>query len=123
VIEMDESASLYDLHEAIQTAVDFDRDHLYSFYTANTDSPYAHKTQLSEEERWEDMEDDFMAITVGSLYPLGRKRLYYLFDFGENWLFEIRKQRGLKKPEDGIAYPRVVESIGPNPEQYEPFED
>jgi len=52
------------------------------------------------------------------IYPLGRKKLYYLFYFGDSWPFEIRKARGVKKPESDVKYPRVVEAIGPAPEQY-----
>ncbi len=31
---------------------------------------------------------------------------------------EIRKARGAKKPEADVKYPRVVEAVGPAPEQY-----
>ncbi len=31
---------------------------------------------------------------------------------------EIRKARGTKKPEADVKYPRVVEAVGPAPEQY-----
>jgi len=53
---------------------------------------------------------------------LGRKRLYYLFDFGDNWKFEIRRHRKTKEAEAGVEYPRVVMTSGPNPEQYPSYE-
>ena len=118
VIEIDERASLFDLHEAIQDAVNFDRDHLLHFYVANSASPCAHKRWLSEAEAYEDRHDEFRSIPLGSIWPLGRKKLYYLFDFGDKWTFEIRKLRGTKEPLEGVKYPRVVKAIGPNPEQY-----
>ena len=46
-------------------------------------------------------------------------KFYYHFDFGDDWLFEIRKNR--RKPTEaksGVKYPRVLESAGPNPPQY-----
>jgi hypothetical protein len=46
-----------------------------------------------------------------------------LFDFGDNWTFEIRRQRKVKEPEAGVKYPRVVKTIGPNPEQCPNYED
>jgi len=55
--------------------------------------------------------------------PWAGKKLYYLFDFGDHWTFEIRKARGAKKPEVDVEYPRVVEAIGPDPEQYPTWED
>lgn len=122
VIEIAENASLYDLHEAIQEAVGFGRDHPFEFYTANSASPGAHRRWLTEKEEWQEKEDDFLTIRLNSIYPLGRKKLYYLFDFGDRWTFEIRKGRGAKKPKSGVTYPRVVQTIGPNPKQYPRFE-
>jgi hypothetical protein len=123
VIEIDEQACLHDLHSAIQDAVDFGRDHPYEFFLANSSSPYAAKQWLTEKEEWEDKEDDFFRIRLADIWPTGRKKLYYLFDFGDKWTFEIRKKRGTKEPESGLTYPRLIETIGPNPEQYPGFEE
>ena len=123
VIEFDENTDLYDLHEAIQDVINFGRDHPFSFYLANSSSPLAKKHWVSENEEWRDMESDFARIRLKDVYPLVRKKLYYLFDFGDKWTFEIRKARGAKKPEAGVKYPRVVEAVGPAPEQYPRWED
>jgi len=120
VIEIDENMDLLHLHEVIQGAVNFDRDHPFEFYLANSPSPFAQKHRLTEDDDWK--ESSFAKIKIKDLYPLGRKKLYYLFDFGDKWTFEIRKARGAKNPEAGVKYPRVVESIGPNPEQYPAWE-
>jgi hypothetical protein len=85
VIEMDEKACLYDLHDAIQDAVDFGRDHPFEFFLANSSSPYAVKKWLTEKEEWEDKEDDFFRIRLTDIWPTGRRKLYYLFDFGDKW--------------------------------------
>jgi hypothetical protein len=77
-IEIDEEARLYDLHDAIQDAVQFGRDHPFQFFLANSASPSARKQWLAEKEEWEDKEDDFRRIILKDIYPLGRKRLYYL---------------------------------------------
>jgi hypothetical protein len=118
VIEIDENACLYELHKAIQDAVQFGEDHLFDFFIANSDSPWAHRQWLTEKEEPEESEEVYRQITLRSIYPLGRKKLYYIFDFGDQWTFEIRKSRGAKKPETGVTYPRVVKAIGPNPKQY-----
>ena len=58
-------------------------------------------------------------VTIGSLIFT-----YYLFDIGDDWRFEIRKSR--RKPrqaENGVKYPRVIHSIGPNPLQYPVYEE
>jgi len=123
VIEIDEKACLYDLHNVIQDTVKFGRDHPFEFFLANSSSPYAVKKWLTEKEEWEDKEDDFCRIRLTDIWPTGRKKLYYLFDFGDKWTFEIRKGRGGKEPEQGVKYPRLLKAIGPNPEQYPRYEE
>jgi len=122
-IEIDEKASLYDLHDAIQNAVEFGRDHPFEFFLANSSSPWTKKQWLTEKDEWEDKEDDFCRIRLIDIWPTGRKKLYYLFDFGDKWTFEIRRKRGSKEPEHGVKYPRLIKAIGPNPEQYPRFEE
>lgn len=120
VIEIAEDDSLFSLHEAIQDAVDFDRDHLFDFYAGrnmrNT------KIIYSDWEHRDTMIGDYDSIKLNQVYPLKNLKLYYLFDFGDSWYFEIRKMRGKKEPIPGVKYPRLIESIGPNPLQYPPFE-
>ena len=94
IIEFEENTSLYDLHDAIQDAVSFGRDHPFTFYIAN--SWRGQRQWLTEEEKWQDKEHDFSTIKLKDIYPLGRKKLYYLFDFGDQWTFEVRKARGSK---------------------------
>lgn len=118
VIKIDEKASLYELHDAIQDALDFGRDHPFEFFPANSSSPYAFRKRLTEKEEWKGRENDFFRICLKDIWPTGRKKLYYLFDFGDKWIFEIRKRRGSNEPEPGVKYPRVIQAIGPNPEQY-----
>lgn len=91
VIEIDEKDSLYDLHDAIQDAFCFGRDHLFDFFLANTSSPYAVKKSLTEKEEWEDRERDFFEMRLKKLWPTSRKQLYYLFDYGDKWTFGIHK--------------------------------
>ena len=118
VIEIDDEASLYDLHDAIQDAVHFDRDHLFNFFLANSESPLARRQWLSDADEYEDQHDELQRIPLASIWPLGRKKLYYLFDFGDDWTSEVRKRRGTKMPEPDVSYPRVIERIGPDPKQY-----
>ena len=117
VIAMDDGASLLDLHEAIQSAVSFGRDHPFEFYTANNALLGAERHWIAPAGDWEEKEAVFHAIRLRDIWPLGRKKLYYWFDLGDRWIFEIRKMRS-GRADESISCPRVLERIGPDPEQY-----
>lgn len=116
VLEIDESATLEDLHLAIQKAVSFDNDHLYEFYAGRH---YRNRQiRYVDAEEWEERESVFGRLELSAVYPLKGVKLYYWFDFGDDWIFEIRKARKVTSAESGVSYPRVIGSRGPNPIQY-----
>ena len=52
------------------------------------------------------------------------KKVFYMFDYGDSWLFQLTKSR--KKPhaaEAGITYPRVVSEEGTKPDQYPDWDE
>jgi len=108
-IEVSEDFSLQKLHKFIQKIVNFDDDHLYEFYIGKNPRNRAHtvskKTMLNE------------------IYPMTGYKLYYLFDFGDSWLFQIKKSRKKNIEEKGKKYPVLIESTGVNPEQYPDYEE
>jgi len=118
LIEIEEDADLETLHLAIQASVDFDNDHLYEFFIANNPTG-------GEKERFDDENGGLWERPIGKMFPLpNHKKLFYLFDYGESWYFKITK--GRKKPmpaESGVRYPRIVEVVGKNPQQYPQFDD
>ena len=122
VVAMDDTSSLYDLHDMIQDAVSFDRDHLFTFYTANSGSPWANKHQLAVTEDWDEMAHAFDRIKLRDIWPLERKKLYYWFDFGDDWIFEITKMRSTKA-DASLPSGTILERIGPDPHQYPVSED
>ena len=108
-IEVKEDFTLQNLHRYIQEIVDFDDDHLYEFYigknSRNRAQTVPKKTKLNE------------------IYPMTVYKLYYLFDFGDSWLFQIKKSRKKKTEEKQKKYPVLIESTGVNPEQYPDCEE
>ncbi len=118
VVEMDSETSLLDLHNAIQDAVAFDQDHLFEFFGGR--NWRNRKVVFVDNCDTENLFDIYSTITLEEVYPLPKGcKLIYHFDFGDDWFFEVKKSRKKpKEPEKGVQYPRVVESIGPNPEQY-----
>ena len=105
IIEVIEDFNLGQLHDYIQEIVGFDNDHMYEFYigknTRNKSGALADHTSLNE------------------IYPITGFKLYYLFDYGDTWLFQIKKSRKRVVEDVNVNYPRTVKSIGVNPEQYE----
>lgn len=122
VVAMDDSASLWDLHQVIQDAVSFDRDHPFEFYTANSASPCAEMNFITLVEGLNEKENVFADTQLKDIWPLGRKKLYYWFDFGDEWIFEIRKMRS-SKADALLDTPQILERVGPNPEQYPPWDE
>ncbi len=118
IIEIDSSSTLEALHYAIQDAVAFDDDHLYEFYLSRTERSGG-RTSFNDEN------ETIYDLTLEDVFPLEKgKKLYYLFDYGDEWLFKITKS-GKKphNPEKGVKYPAVIEKLGENPEQYPMWED
>ncbi len=113
VIEIDSRSSLDVLHYAIQRAVDFDNDHLYEFYSARTE-------RSGNRISYNDESCDLCKKTIGSLFPLPeRHSLYYLFDYGDHWVFKITRKRGAElEPDSDLVYPRLASEIGKKPVQY-----
>lgn len=111
-IAISASATLDDLHLAIQDAFRFDNDHLYAFYM--------------DGEAWSD--DNFQdprggegpfatLVKLGELDLYVGKRFLYLFDFGDEWHFWVTVlQIDPSAPEP--KSPKVVDKQGKNPKQY-----
>ena len=112
-IELDESSTLEDLHHAIQDAVDFENDHLFCFFLSRTD-------RSRSREYFDDENGLLFSKTLKDMFPLPAKQsLFYLFDWGDEWVFKISQTR--KRPHEpvkGVTYPRIESASGVKPVQY-----
>ena len=124
VIEIKSTATFLELHEAIQDAVDFDNDHLFEFFIGRHPGNRAYT--IGGEPNWDTFSPvrTYRNVGISRVWPLPTgMKLYYLFDFGDNWLFQINKTRHKDKLiQPGIVYPWVIEARGKNPEQYPVWE-
>ncbi len=116
VIEVPESMDLYNLHLYIQKIIDFDNDHLFEFFIGKNSRD--RRIVFADEEEFEYEDVESLDTTLNEIYPLKGVKLFYLFDFGDSWMFKIKKGRKKKYAVKGIEYPRIIESVGENPEQY-----
>ena len=104
VIEVEEDTPFFELHYFIQNMVKFDNDHVYEFHIA--------KTPMRNTQRIDD------GKMLNEVYPLVGSKVFYLFDYGDCWLFQFKKLRKKTERKPRAKYPRVVESEGRNPRQY-----
>jgi hypothetical protein len=116
VIEIPEDATLSELHAMIQKLMKFDDDHLYEFYAGRN----WRQRKVGFGEPGSPLEaseaDD---IKLANVFPLPKScKLYYHFDFGDDWIFEIRASIRRKPMNRRATYPRIVEESGRRPRQY-----
>ena len=125
VIEIKPNATFLELHEAIQGAVDFDNDHLFEFFIGRHSGNRAYTIGGEPNGDTFNPVRIYRNVRISSVWPLPTgMNLYYLFDFGDNWLFQINKTRHKDKLiQPGIVYPRVIEARGKNPEQYPDWDE
>jgi len=120
LIEIDSGASFLELQNAIQAAVDFGNDHLFEFFVGR--NPRNRAFPVGDKPSWDTFDpfETYSCVRLAEVWPLPDKmKLFYHFDFGDDWLFQIIKSRRKDKTsESGVTYPRVVEAKGENPEQY-----
>lgn len=119
VIEVPEDFSLYELHNYIQQIIEFDNAHLFAFYIGKN---HRKREIIFREDDYTEYEEyESIHTKLNEIYPITGKKLYYLFDFGDYWLFEIKKRRKKQSVQKGINYPKIITSEGKNPDQYADF--
>lgn len=121
IVEIDSASTLLDVHDLIQDAIRFDRDHPFEFFAGRNCRNRA--TIFGDAWDVEDSGEDFESLALEQVFPLPKNmKLYYHFDFGDDWRFVIRRMRTKpKEPEARVKYPRVIEKFGRNPRQYGRF--
>ncbi len=121
-IEVPDTLSLFELHLFIQNIVSFDNDHLYDFYAGRN---YRNRKVVFSKEPGSPLEGgSYEGIRLKDIYPFEFKglKLYYFFDYGDSWIFEIRKSRKRVKPIQDNIYPRVVSHNGVKLIQYQDYD-
>jgi len=108
---------LSDLHLAIQEAFDFDDDHLYAFYIGGKrkTGKAIYCAYVEEEGKTAD------EINIADLRLFRGQKIFYLFDFGHEWWFDIKLLK-IDKESPLPAQPVIVGSEGESPEQYPVWE-
>lgn len=124
-VEIDSARSLRDLAEAIVGAFDFEFDHAFGFYSKLT-GPYHQSPEryelFADMEDGESDADSVERTTVEQAFPNIGKALLFIFDYGDEWRFQV-ELRALGEKALKTRYPRLVASMGDAPSQYPDDED
>lgn len=119
-VDIPAKVSLEYLHQYTQQLVEFANDHLYMFTIAKT-NPYDPIKKYDPSFNDKPIEGTTTTTTLADVFPkiaTGHK-LFYVFDFGDDWTFNIRKSNrksNFAKP--NTTYPQLLSQEGKKPEQY-----
>jgi hypothetical protein len=118
-IAIPDDYNLYDLSRIILESVNFDDDHLHEFsyksrygWTVQVNHPSNHEPPFTNEFLIADLS---LSLKVG-------QTMTYLFDYGDNWTFNILLER-IESDNSEIDEPTILDSYGSSPEQYPSWDD
>ena len=106
-VEVPLGITLDRLHLTIQAAMGWTNSHLYELRAGDVgwSRPYP-------DADWSgDFLDARKARLGNVLEDIGKKKLVYLYDFGDGWEHTIKVER-LADPAPGALYPRLIEASG-----------
>jgi hypothetical protein len=117
-IQISESATLFRLHGAILDAFDFYDDHMHAFFMNNR------AWDNSSEYICPGGELDFARgytdkVKLSNFRLLKGSKFLYIFDFGDDWRFQIRVLRTIDSPTKMPVILKTVGEVG----QYPGYED
>jgi len=105
--------TLDDLAYAILASVDFDDDHLYEFTYRDRFGARVQVLYPFIEEAGPKTDE----VAVGEVPLQPGQSMTFLFDFGDNWQFDVQLER-IDPPKSRMKGPKILESHGKAPEQY-----
>jgi tetratricopeptide (TPR) repeat protein len=114
-IEIKGDQNLHHLHKAIFKAFERYDEHLYAFFLSN--KPWDAKSEYGIPDP-ESNAKNAKRARIESLDLRLKKKFLYLFDFGDEWWHSIQLL-DIRHGEASGRYPRVVESHGEAPPQYD----
>ncbi len=122
--EIEGTDSLYDLHLAIQNGFEWDNDHMFSFFLSNRiwdkQNEYS-ANPMGEHERsnFDDISKPADETEIGDLALEKGSVFKYLFDYGDEIVHNIEVVEIYRNEDPAARFPRIVESIGEAPPQYQ----
>ena len=130
-IEISSTSNLEELHYAIITAFELEKNELASFYMTNEDFELLQEIPLLSIDEKENPMLGMSEVIISSILTKQGSQLLYVYDFMKMWRFLITLT---EKKEEIISKPKCVKSVGEMPEdapeitfkaekEFDPFED
>jgi len=130
-IEISSTSNLEELHYAIITAFELEKNELASFYMTNEDFELLQEIPLLSIDEEENPMLGMNEFIISSILKKQGSQLLYVYDFMKMWRFLITLT---EKKEEIISEPKCVKSVGEMPEdapeitfeaekEFDPFED
>lgn len=116
-IQISASATLYRLHQAILNAFEFEDDHMHAFFMDNKRWSQWDCYVSSKSEATDRLTKRYSLQKAGVAKG---KRFLYLFDFGDEWVFQCKVLREIDEKTD---IPGVIRSVGEAPKQYPDYDE
>jgi hypothetical protein len=114
LIEVPCDMPLSSLHGLIKYLTGFDDDKIHDFYIAS--SIRGRKIWFKRQHEWQSGGESAFSQPIEQVFVTKTKRkLYYSFEFGDNWIFEIGRKGDKCPPNFERNYPRVVHARGMRP--------
>lgn len=116
-IQIRAHATLNRLSKAILSAFDFEDDHAHAFFMDNhiwSPAKAYFSMKMDPEDRLT------TGVRLEDFHLKKGDSFKYLFDFGDEWVFQCKF---LRETDDPSEIPRVIRSVGESPEQYSDYAD
>ena len=123
LIQIDSSATFYDLHRVLQVVFDWDNYHLHGFLVKRSKGEQIEDIEIKPGR--EDDPDEYpnkmetyneKEQTLSDWFKLSKDKISYVYDFGDNWDHEILFMKKLKAEEE-VKYPRCIDADNRAPEE------
>lgn len=111
-LRLSEGETLCDIHDYLQNALEWDNDHMYSFFLDN--KFWNRKTEYSANPMGEGSAD----ICLGNLNLIEKQKIAYVFDYGDENRFELFLEKIELRDHLGDLKVGVINEKGKAPEQY-----
>ena len=116
VIEVPCDMPLSSLHGLIKQLTGFNDEKIHDCYVAS--SIRGKKLWFKRNGQWHSEAELTFTSSIDQVFLCKTKRkLYYSFEFGDNWIFEIGRKGDIVVPTADCDYPRIVHSRGMRPLQ------